>query len=155
AARRALVDTLGIEPSPALQALHGAILRQEAGIVSTDAEPPPDDHFREVVGELTDGRVVPVLGADVGHLAERLAERFGYPRGDDALTRISQYVAVMKGSGPLYDELHALLDTEAVPTAVHRFFAALPPLLREQGSPHQLIVTTSYDLALERAFLDA
>jgi len=155
AARRALVETLGIEPSPALQALHGSILRQEAGLESPDGEPPPEDHFREVGRELLTGRVVPVLGADVGHLAERLAARFDYPRTDDALTRISQYVAVMRGSGPLYDELHALLDNEAVPTAVHRLFAALPPLLREQGAPHQLIVTTSYDLALEQAFLDA
>jgi hypothetical protein len=40
-------------------------------------------------------------------------------------------------------------------TAVHRFFAALPPLLRERGAPHQLIVTTSYDVALERAFAEA
>jgi hypothetical protein len=62
---------------------------------------------------------------------------------------------VMKGSGPLYDELHALLDPDLQPTVLHRFFAALPPLLRERGAPHQLIVTTSYDLALERAFLDA
>ena len=38
---------------------------------------------------------------------------------------------------------------------MHRFFASLPPLLRERGLPHQLLVTTSYDLALEQAFLDA
>jgi hypothetical protein len=61
----------------------------------------------------------------------------------------------MKGSGPLYDELHALLDADVPPTAVHRFFASLPPVLRERGVPHQLIVTTSYDLALEAAFLEA
>jgi len=42
-----------------------------------------------------------------------------------------------------------------VPTAVHRFFASLPPFLRERGLPHQLLVTTSYDLALEQALLDA
>jgi hypothetical protein len=35
---------------------------------------------------------------------------------------------------------------------VHRFFASLPPLLRANGAPHQLLVTTSYGLALERAF---
>src|SRR5207249_2957150 len=35
------------------------------------------------------------------------------------------------------------------------FFASLPPLLRERGLPHQLLVTSSYDLALEQAFLDA
>jgi hypothetical protein len=61
----------------------------------------------------------------------------------------------MKGSGPLYDELHALLDADVAPTAVHRFFASIPPFLRERGMPHQLIVTTSYDLALETAFLEA
>ena len=43
---------------------------------------------------------------------------------------------------------------DAVPTAVHRLFAALPPLLRERGVPHQLLVTTSFDLALEQAFLE-
>src|SRR6184192_958569 len=73
----------------------------------------------------------------------------------DTLPRVAQYIAVMKGSGPLYDELHSLLETDLPPTPVHRFFASLPPLLRERGSLHQLIVTTSYDLALERAFLDA
>jgi DNA-binding SARP family transcriptional activator len=155
AARRALVEGLGIEPGPPLQQLHGAILRQEAGLDRPSEGPREEDHFLEVSRELLAGRVVPVLGADVGHLAERLAERFGYPAADGALTRVSQYVAVMRGSGPLYDELHALLDIEAVSTSVHRLFASLPPLLREQGVPHQLIVTTSYDLALEQAFLDA
>jgi hypothetical protein len=71
------------------------------------------------------------------------------------LPRVAQYVTVMKGSGPLYDELHTLLDADATPTLIHRFFASLPPLLRERGVPHQLLVTTSYDLALEAAFLEA
>src|SRR5207253_46124 len=71
------------------------------------------------------------------------------------LTRVAQYVALTKGAGPLYDELHELLAAHAKPNAVHRLLAALPPLLRERGVPHQLIVTTSYDLALEQAFLDA
>src|SRR5439155_25191950 len=80
--------------------------------------------------------------------------RFAYPGHAAELTRVSQYVAVMKGSGPLYDELHTLLEASAAPTAVHRFFASLPPLLRARGRPHQLLVTTSYDLALEQAFLE-
>ncbi len=153
-ARSALVDELGIEPSPELSRLHGSILRQDSGLDRRDGGPSADDHFREVARELLAGRVVPVLGADVGDLAARLAERFDYPAGGEALTRISQYVSVMRGSGPLYDELHALLDAEAVPTAVHRLFAALPPLLRERGVSHQLLVTTSFDLALEHAFLE-
>jgi hypothetical protein len=59
----------------------------------------------------------------------------------------------MQGSGPLYDELHELLAARRAPTSIHRFFAALPRVLRERGAPQQLIVTTSYDLALEEAFL--
>ena len=84
-----------------------------------------------------------------------LAERFDYAENEAGLPRVAQYVSVMKGSGPLYDELHALLDADVPPTAVHRFFASIPPVLRERGVPHQLIVTTSYDLALEAAFLEA
>src|SRR5205814_480510 len=67
----------------------------------------------------------------------------------------SQFVALTKGPGPLHDELEALLAAAASPTSLHRFFAALPALLRERGLSHQLLVTTSYDLALEQALLDA
>ena len=61
----------------------------------------------------------------------------------------------MNGSGPLYDELHRRFEAAVEPQPVHRFLAALPPLLRERGAPHQLIVSTRYDLALERAFDEA
>src|SRR5213075_1256884 len=74
---------------------------------------------------------------------------------DRELTRVAQFVSLTKGAGPLHEELQVLLDAGAAPTPVHRFFASLPPLLRERGSPHTLLVTTSYDLALEQALLDA
>jgi DNA-binding SARP family transcriptional activator len=154
-ARRTLVEQLGIEPGRDLQELHGAILRQEAGLRAPGTAPPTEDHFDEVLQVLLSGRLVPVLGGDVAELAERLAERFQYAENGTELPRVAQYIAVMKGSGPLYDELHALFDTDVPPTAVHRFFASLPPFFREQGVPHQLIVTTRYDLALETAFLEA
>jgi len=155
AARRTLVDQLGIEPGHDLQQLHSEILRQDAGLQAPGTAPPTEDHFEEALRVLLSGRLVAVLGADVGDLATRLAERFEYSGNGAELPRVAQYVAVMKGSGPLYDELHALLDADAPPTAVHRFFARAAPLLRERGVPHQLIVTTSYDLALETAFLEA
>jgi DNA-binding SARP family transcriptional activator len=154
-ARRTLVEQLGIEPSHDLQQLHGQILRQDAGLRAPDAAPPAEDHFDEVLRILLDGRLVAVLGADVGELAGRLADRFDYLEEGAGLPRVAQYVSVMKGSGPLYDELHALLDADVPPTAVHRLFASIPPVLRERGVPYQLIVTTSYDLALEAAFLEA
>jgi DNA-binding SARP family transcriptional activator len=154
--RRVLVEELGIDPSPRLQQLHGAILRQESALEPARAMP-AQDHFEDVAATILAGRVVPVLGADVAELTVRLAQHFGYPGDDGAVTlpRVAQYVAIMKGSGPLYDELHELLDVDLPPTAVHRFFASLPPLLREHGRPHQLLVTTSYDNALERALLEA
>jgi DNA-binding SARP family transcriptional activator len=153
--RRILVDQLGIEPSRDLQQLHGAILRQETGLQAPDVAPPAEDHFEQVLEALWAGRLVAVLGAEIGDLTARLAQRFDYVENGYGLPRVAQYVSVMKGSGPLYDELHALLDADATPTPIHRFFASLPPLLRERGVPHQLLVTTSYDLALEAAFLDA
>jgi DNA-binding SARP family transcriptional activator len=153
--RRILVDQLGIEPSRDLQQLHGAILRQESGLQAPGAAPPPGDHFEQVLDALLQGRLVAVLGAEIGDLTTRLAQRFDYGENGYGLPRVAQFVAVMKGSGPLYDELHALLDADATPTPIHRFFASLPPLLRERGVPHQLLVTTSYDLALEAALLEA
>ncbi len=48
-ARGILVEQLGIEPSRELQQLHGAILRQEAGLQAPDADPPSEDHFAEVL----------------------------------------------------------------------------------------------------------
>jgi DNA-binding SARP family transcriptional activator len=154
-ARRALIDELGIEPSPQLQELQARILRQEVPRPRAAAAD-EEDHLQEVAAALLEGRLVPVLGTDVGELAERLAHRFEYPHDETReLTRIAQYVTLTKGSGPLYDELHARLGSDAAPTSVHRFFAALPPVLRERGRPHQLLVTTSYDLVLEQAFLDA
>ena len=61
----------------------------------------------------------------------------------------------MNGSGPLYDELHSLLEATGSPGPVHRFLAGLPRLARERGSEQPLLVTAGYDLALEQALLDA
>jgi DNA-binding SARP family transcriptional activator len=155
-ARRLFVEELGIDPGPELQSLHQAILRQEARLHPAAAASTSHDHLEQVAAALLAGRLVPVLGTNVGELAVQLAQRFEYPPGEPGdLARVAQYVALLRGSGPLYDELHALLEQPAEPTPVHRFFAALPPLLRERGSPQTLLVTTSYDLALEQALLDA
>jgi DNA-binding SARP family transcriptional activator len=159
-ARRALVDE-GIEPSPALQALHVSILRQEAAL-TPDVRPRADeDHYDEVVRALLAGRLVIVLGPDigperVGDIADRLAELFACPPEHlRDLPRVSQYVAVTQGIGPLHDELHDLLAAESEPGTVPRALATLAAQLRERGAPQQLVVTANYDLALERAFGEA
>ena len=156
-ARTRFVEELGIEPGPELKQLQAEILRHEAGLSAPGATPAHTDDDAEILAALLAGRVVPVLGLDgVGDLAAHLASAFSVP--DDRpvdLARVSQYVATMKGSGPLYDELHSRFEAAVEPTALHRFLAQLPALLRERGAPHQLIVSTNYDLALERAFEEA
>ena len=129
---------------------------------------------------IAEGRVVPVLGAGANlcgrpgdrvwksqppaflpsgaELAAHLARNFDYPSGEPQdLARVSQYVAIIAGSGPLYEELHDVLDGDYPPTALHRLLAGVPRMLREKNfrHPHQLIVTTNYDDVLERAFRDA
>ena len=151
---RAALDELGLEPGEDLRRLQGGILRGEAKGPRQSSGHDERDADSEVVKALLSGRVVPVLGLDGGEaLAEQLARAFGYPTDRPMdLARVSQYVATMNGSGPLYDELHRCFEAASEPQPVHRFLAGLAPLLRERGAPHQLIISTRYDLALERAF---
>jgi DNA-binding SARP family transcriptional activator/class 3 adenylate cyclase len=176
-ARRTLVEELGIEPSATLQELERAILRQEDALAPAPAPPALADHYRELFDALAAGRLVPFLGSGVnvygrpengpwkkGHpaapeirdVAAYLAECFECPpEHARELARLSQYVAVTRGAGPLYDELHALFDADFQPSPIHQLLARLPAYLRERDAPQLLVVTTNYDLALERAFLEA
>ena len=144
-------------------------------------------HYQDVADELFEGNVIPFLGAGANlcgrpadaswtvgqveylpnahELALYLAERFRYPVADerdldrvaDDLARVTQYVAIQRGSRRLYTELHRIFSAVYRPSPLHLFFARLPALLREHGSanPYQLIVTTNYDDALESAFNEA
>jgi hypothetical protein len=158
--RRRLSDE-GLDPMPELKELHAMILRSEASLAPA-AKPVADaDHYDEVVRALLAGRLVLVLGPDIGperadDIAARLAQLFACPTEHEReLPRISQYVAVTQGIGPLYDELHDLLAAGSEPGPVHRVLATLAAGLRARGAPQQLVVTANYDLALERAFGDA
>ena len=153
---RVALDQLGIEPGDKLRQLQAAILRHEPRLTpGADKDEPDAD--AEIVKAILAGRLVPVLGLDgATDLAAQLAAAFGYPSERPVdLARVSQYVATMNGSGPLYDELHSRFEAAVEPQPVHRFLAALAPVLREHGAPHPLVVSGRYDLALERAFEDA
>ena len=166
-ARRALVDELGIEPGARLKELYRSILRQETD--PTSAHPPGDDHLRDVVKALIGGQLVLVVGAAAGaaereadgvpsssEIRDHLASSFACPPEHARdLALVAEYVALTHGVGPLYDELHRLLDTDHEPGPVQRGLAELAALLRERSLPPPLIVTTSFDLALERALEDA
>jgi SIR2-like domain len=135
---------------------------------------PSESHYDTVLRAIADGRVVPLLGAGVNlcgrpegtawqhgrylpsgaELAAHLAGLFAYPEDELVdLLRVSQYVEVMLGSGPLYDKLHELFDADYPPSPVHELLAGLPKRLGLAGRRrYQLIMTTNYDDALERAF---
>ena len=66
--RRTLVEELGIEPGPELQALYVSILRQERPLIRV-AQPALEDHYDEVMRAFGAGRLVPVLGPGVGGVA--------------------------------------------------------------------------------------
>jgi DNA-binding SARP family transcriptional activator len=168
-ARTKLADELGIDPSPTLQQLYGSILRQETTLHATRASAPVDDHYGAVADAILAGRLIPVLGAGVNsadgdelparpglvEVAAHLAERFACPPEHERdLARISEYVALTRGVGPLYDELHAIFDQDVAPGPVHRLVADAAVVQRARGAPRPLIVTTNFDLAVEHA-LDA
>ncbi|MGI9098413.1 MAG: SIR2 family protein [Solirubrobacteraceae bacterium] len=134
-----------------------------------------EDHYFLVAKRMLEGKVVPFLGAganlcgrpegqswkkgqylpNAAELAAQLAESVGYPDPDDHdLMRISQYVEAKLGTRPLYDYVRDPFDALYPPTALHRFLAYTAGLLRERNVPRQVILTTNYDDALERAFAD-
>jgi hypothetical protein len=135
---------------------------------------PDEAHYSMIARSMLEGEVVPFLGAgidvfsrplgqswSIGHylpnvneLAAYLASTFDYPPTEQQdLLRVCQYVDLVTGSGRLYEELHRLFDADYPPNPLHKLLAAFPQLVRSgSASQHQLIVTTSYDDALERAF---
>jgi hypothetical protein len=46
------------------------------------------------------------------------------------LVRVSEFVSVTTGAGPLYEELHRLFDADYPATALHHLLAAIPATLR-------------------------
>jgi hypothetical protein len=138
--------------------------------------PSLEQHYNSVVKALVDGRLVPFLGAGVNlcgrpaddwkaddcrflpsgwELTSHLRKAFEVPAEQAYdLSRVSEYVSVMNGVGPLYEELRRVFDSDFSPTPVHRLLASLPGHLREKGYPKRnlLIVTTNYDDVLERSF---
>ncbi len=133
-------------------------------------------HYFLVAKRMLEGEVVPFLGAGANlcgrpdspwepgcdylpsgaELAAQLAGEVDYPDPEDRdLMRISQYVHSVLGWKPLYKYVRAPLDGSCPPTVLHTFLAELAGILRERDVPRQVILTTNYDDALERAFDEA
>ena len=138
------------------------------------ALPPDAAHCEDVLQQMVDeGNLVPFLGSrmtperasevegppslpDAREIAAALAKRFGIKQAQLDLPEIAQYVYVTKGRPDLYRALRQLLTEDGEPGSVHRFLARFPRMLEELGleKRYQLIVSTSFHMALERAFDD-
>src|SRR5262245_60654788 len=131
---------------------------------------PLDVHVETVAQGLSEGRVIPFLGAGVNlavrpdgsagtvgnrdslpngrELADYLAARFHYPKDETReLVRVSQYASVVQGQGPLYLELREIFDADYPPGPLHTLLARLPGIWRAKGYKprYPLLMTTNYD----------
>ena len=154
--RAALVDELGIEPSPLLQQLHASILRQEA--------PPPGEGTTPAPRALRGGRRAAARGRSVTIVGRR--------RRRAARDRARAPLRPRRGAARAAARLAGDRDAErrrarsttrctrsSRQTARRRRCIGssprLPAQLRERGAGHPLLVTTGYELALEQALDEA
>ncbi len=160
---------------PATSASRAAAPRPDAPVA-----PPPDrGHYDELVRLMLeeDSGVVPFLGPganssdrtepwqdvdsaylpDSEELAAYLALKLDPVSTPADLANVSQSVSVAKGPGDLYMALRRALPSSHPPGSVHCFLASFPTAVHTLGlsERYQLIVTTNYDDALERAFDEA
>jgi hypothetical protein len=134
---------------------------------------PPESHYRRIAKALSQGMLVPVLGAgvhgaagagtwepgcgrlpDAAELARALLQRFGRESGSSDLAEVAQQVLAAEGPKPLERALRELLLKDPIePGEVHHALARLVGTLRAADcESYPLLVTTTYDTALERAF---
>jgi hypothetical protein len=143
----------------------------------TEWEPAPggpgESHYRRAGKALSRGNLIPVLGAgtaaatggaqwepgsgrlpSAADLAHALAERFAVESDSTDLAEVAQRVLAAEGAKPLERALRDLLLRDPLePGAVHHALARLVGRLRAaECESYPLIVTTTYDTALERAF---
>jgi hypothetical protein len=91
---------------------------------------------------------------DTAELARHLGQQFQVGSDTDDLARVSEHVVLTEGRVDLCRTLRELLvKPDAAPSSVHRSLARVPARLRELGREgYQLLISTNYDSALERAF---
>ncbi|HYQ46314.1 MAG TPA: SIR2 family protein [Polyangiaceae bacterium] len=119
-------------------------------------------HLDSVADALLGGRVAFFLGAAVHprrmlgrQFYEKICELANVPWPSRDRADAAQHVADIDRER-LSTYVGEIVRTHyTTPSAVHRFLAALPPMLRERGQPPLLVLTTNYDAVLESAFADA
>lgn len=130
---------------------------------------PDEDHYRMVA--CTAGNLVVFLGSganaaddngpwlagsgrlpDDQELAQYLATELGLENTPPHLAEVAQYAGALRGEMELFQLVAQVLRVDSEPGPVHRYLAHLPAKL---GRRCQMIVTSTYDAALEKAFIEA
>jgi hypothetical protein len=151
----------------------GRRLTQIPAVWRGPAPPPDEAHCEDVLRQMVEeGNLVPFLGSrmsarradetagpalpDTRELAAALARRFRITPAPLDLPGAAQQVYATNGGPDLYRELKQILSRDYEPGPVHRFLARFPGKLEELHleKRYQLIVSTNFDTALERAFDD-
>jgi hypothetical protein len=135
--------------------------------------PPAGSAAQRVASYIVERSVVTVLGCganavdretpwqegsgslpDDAELARYLARRFQIASDTDDLARVSEHVSLTEGRVDLSKTLRDLLvKPDYGPSSAHRVIARLPGRVRASGRErYQLLITTTYDMSLERAF---
>jgi hypothetical protein len=130
---------------------------------------PYEDHYRMVAG--TAGNLVVFLGSganaadddepwlagsgrppDDRELAKYLAAELELENMPPHLAEVAEYAGALRGEMELFQLVAQVLRAGSEPGPVHRYLAHLPAKL---GRRCQMIVTPTYDAALEKAFMEA
>jgi hypothetical protein len=135
------------------------------------APPAGDEHYQMLVDEMDD--LVIFLGAGVNadahegpfregaamlpddtDLAEYLATKAKLKPEQRDLAEVAQYVRIIRGEPNMFKWVKQILGVDSDPGLVHKYLASLPTRLEQLGleKRYQMIVTPTFDVALERAF---
>jgi hypothetical protein len=126
---------------------------------------PDDEHYEAVAQQILDDNIVIFVGAginaedepdlpDDAALADLIAERAKLSQHDEGLAEVAQLARVKRGEDPVFRWIGEGFGGDYKPGPVHRYLAGLPSRLEALGLErhHPMIVTSKYDVALERAF---
>jgi hypothetical protein len=144
-----------------------------AASLVTPRGPPTRTDAERVASYIVERSVVTVLGSganavdretpwrqgsgalpDTCELARHLARRFRIVSETDDLAQVAEHVSLTEGRVDLCRTLRELLiKSGGPPSSVHSSVARVATQIRElRGDGYQLVISTNYDTALERAF---
>jgi hypothetical protein len=160
-----------LAPSPT-GATQQQIDRPPTGATQPQVAPRPDEAHYEMIARQA-GNLVIFLGAGANaesregpwmegsralpddlDLARHIAAKVKRDGAPPDLAEVAQYASAMYGEEEMFRWIREILRVDSEPSQIHGRLARLPARLAELGLPkrHQMIVTSNYDDALDKAF---